>query len=199
MLRLLLTLPATAGLLIILASATAPAAPIPEAKQAPLYFPTKVGATWVYQEGEKEFTETVSKVEQLAWAAVVSVSRSWDGGTTADYQRVAVSAKGLALVGLYGTKFDPPVWLLELPPRAGLEWKTERASDTGPYYDVRVIRREETVETPAGKFVAVPVARRTTLDGRQTGVQWFAPGVGLVRSEYGKETKVLKKFTPAKD
>lgn len=165
-----------------------------------LYFPTTVGDTAVYVEGDAEFTETVIKVEDADGAKIVSLNRGTGGKVLPpEYQRVKVSAKGVALVELYGTKFDPLLWELQLPAKVGSKWTFERASDTGKYFDVRVIHGVETVEVPAGRFMAVKVVRSRTLDNREFGVKWYAPRVGLVKSEYGKETKLLKSFTPARN
>jgi uncharacterized protein DUF3108 len=168
-------------------------------EEEPLYFPTRVGDAAVYLEGDAEVTETVTKVEDAEGAKIVSIDRR--AGTrvvTPEYQRVKVSAKGVALIELYGTKFDPLLWELQLPAKVGSEWNYERASDGGKYFDVRVIQGVETVKVPAGRFKAVKVVRTRTLDNRQIGVRWYAPEVGLVKSEYGKDTKVLKSFTPGK-
>lgn len=189
---------------MILALASTAAIPAPPAangkEKEPLYFPTKVGDTAVYVEGDKEFTETVTKVEDVDGAKKVSVNRgSGDKVITPNYQRVKVSEKGVALVELYGTKFDPLLWELQLPAKVGSKWTFERDADDGKYFDVRVIDGIEAVEVPAGKYMAVKVVRSRTLDNRNFATHWYAPKVGLVKSEYGKETKVLKSFTPGKD
>jgi hypothetical protein len=167
---------------------------------AELYFPTRVGDTRVYRYGEKEFTDTVSRVEQMGDAKVVTVTRSTGKGNgTVVAERVAVSEQGLALLESFGWRLDPPVWLLKLPAKAGHEWTRERDSDTGKYLDIRAIHVSEIIEVPAGRYTAVKVALRTTLDNRQKRVNWFAPGIGLVKSEYGGKTQILKSFTPGKD
>lgn len=202
MARFFVLISAFAAVYALTGFSLSPAAPPPNDKEKEqLYFPVRVGDTAVYTEGDKEFTETVTKVEDVEGTKVVSVDRAFGGKViTRNYQRVNVSTKGIALVELYNTKFDPLLWELKLPAKVGSEWKFERASDTGPYFDVRIIDAIEAVEVPAGKYMAVKVVRSRTLDNRQVGVKWFAPKVGLVKSEYrtetkGLETKVLKSFT----
>src|SRR5205085_9568664 len=101
--------------------------------------------------GDKEFTDTVSKVEEVDGATIVSLDRKSGANVLSpNYQRVKVSTKGVAVIELFGTKFDPLLWELRLPAKVGAEWKHERASDGGPYFDVRVIEGVEAVEVPAG-------------------------------------------------
>jgi hypothetical protein len=171
----------------------------PKAAPAVLYFPTRVGDRRVYRYGEKEFTDIVDRVEQVGETKVVTVTRRTGKGTPDLAERIAVSEKGLARLESFGWRLDPPVWLLKLPAKTGFEWSRARDSDTGKYLDIRTIRGSEMIEVPAGRYSAVKVTLRTTIDNRQKGVFWFAPGVGLVKSEYGDKTQILKSFTPAKD
>jgi hypothetical protein len=170
----------------------------PKAVRAVLYFPTRVGDSRVYRYGEKEFTDTVSRVEQMGDAKVVTVTRS-TGKEIVVAERVAVLEKGLAVLESFGWRLDPAVWVLKLPAKSGFEWTRERDSDTGKYLDIRAICGSEIIEVPAGRYSAVKVTLSTTLDNRQKGTFWFAPGVGLVKCEYGNTTQILRSFTPGKD
>jgi hypothetical protein len=61
----------------------------------------------------------------------------------------------------------------------------------------------EDVETPAGKFKAIPVTSEiTTATGKTKTTAWFALGVGIVKTDLvtrgANAGQVLKSFTPGK-
>lgn len=57
------------------------------------------------------------------------------------------------------------------------------------------------LKVPAGVYEAVRVdSEQDTVDGVRQVQQWYAPGIGLVKSgEVGKPGLVLKSFTPGKE
>src|SRR5262245_54660422 len=80
--RLFTALVALALLLVV-----APAAPVPshlKPKNPPLFFPTKVGAKWVYRTGDLEETFVVTVVAEAGGTKVVTVVE-----VAADGQRYA--------------------------------------------------------------------------------------------------------------
>lgn len=200
--RLLVLLSAVTLLL-----AVAPAAPVPPPpKTPPLYFPTTVGAKWVYQtEGNKdEKVEMVMKVEDKDGEKWVAIGSEWKGKV--DYRHaISVSDKGLAVVDTDVSDLDEPSWLLKLPHKAGNKWDYVIAlPGVGKWKGKAIADGTEKVEVPAGKFEAIRVKLDITFAGdRRQTTAWYAPGVGMlkqiVKSESGERVEVLKSFTPGKD
>jgi hypothetical protein len=148
---------------------TAVAAPVPKAVHAvPLYFPTTVGAKWVYEtpNGQIE-TAVVSAVEKDGDDLIVS--REGADGTRTAYAKVIVSPDGLrqereATGGKVG-------WVLKSTVNAGDSWDM-------PEGGTRTVFGPEEVEVPAGKFHALRV------EYEQFGAKytsWYAPNVGEVK------------------
>jgi hypothetical protein len=98
---------------------------------------------------------------------------------------------------------------IKTPARAGDTWDVRTASlpNYQGWAGTLTVGKEAEVETPAGKFRAVPVeAVGTPLDrnSKPTGAserytRWYAEGIGVVKMTFpdGK-TRVLKSFTPGK-
>src|SRR5262245_42591259 len=89
-----------AVLLIPIAAATpATAAPVPPPKDKeppPYYFPTRVGAEWVYDDDGHEYKFTVTKVERKVGATLVTVGVYQSGGKTTQHSyTVEVSKSGI--------------------------------------------------------------------------------------------------------
>ncbi|QDU20564.1 TapB family protein [Urbifossiella limnaea] len=170
------------------------AAPIPEAaKEQPLYFPTTVGAKWVYERAGVE-QEPVRVVSVEKSGKEVVVSRAGADGTAWRYAKVFVSPAGLRESRLTPTGKSEVVWVLKLPLKAGESWAVGEMK--------RTVHGPEAVDVPAGRFQAVKV-----VDEHDSGAQlvaWYAPGVGRVKqasvSPKGKETVtlLLKSFTPGR-
>ena len=100
------------------------AAPIPEvAKNPVLYYPTTVGSKWVYESKDGEETRVVTRVEEKNGAKVVTVEES-TGGKVRLTTCVAVSEKGLLTVPT--DKYNEPIWLLQLPLKAGKQWQIDK-------------------------------------------------------------------------
>lgn len=164
----------------------------------PLYFPTKVGSTWEYDDGggTKAATKTVAKAEKTARGWEVSVRADKAPGEAGD-DRVLVSEKGVFVMGERDEKYNPPLCVLKLPAHAGDTWDITAPKIAGK----ATTFGEEPVEVPAGKYTAVRVD--TTMALRGTTVKrsyWYAPGVGLVKAtEDGKALVTLRRFTPGKD
>jgi hypothetical protein len=190
----------TPFLLISLAAlaASAPAAPIPDVLKEPvLYFPTKVGAKWTYTHSYKnqpdhETVDGVVAVEEGAdGAKVVTIGRLAAKGGLGPNWWMVVSSRGLFWDGrlenggsLEGT------CVLKLPHRDGQTWAGS--------LDTRVTARGPMLVTvPAGKFSCIQVESRWTLLPPRT--DWYAPGVGLVKSKSTDALTVLKSFAPVKD
>ena len=65
-----------AAALVVLLAGAAPAAPKLRPKpEADLWFPTKIGTTWVYQSGDSRRVEIITAAESRSDGALVTVSR----------------------------------------------------------------------------------------------------------------------------
>ena len=78
----------------------------------------------------------------------------------------------------------PPRPQLKLPPRAGQTWSW---SPSESMFELKIVEKwigEETVKTAAGTYKAWKMQTVTTGEGFSlTSLTWYAPGVGVVRSE----------------
>jgi hypothetical protein len=196
----------TIGLLLL--AAEAPAAPVaPPPREVIHFFPTRIGARWVYvlsREGERD-SESVLEVTAVKdgrdGAKVVTTSHK-SGAEYTPYQMLTVSGRGVGLVATIAADLDEPFWLLRTPAEDGNKWdvvldivgvgvvRTAKATAHSP----------EWVEVPAGKFRAVRVEMDLTFrDERRVTTAWYAPGIGMVKEVHGTEVEMLKSFTPGKD
>lgn len=156
------------------------AAPVPKAKAPPLYFPTTVGATWVYERDGGEEAVSVSAVEKDGDDLVVSRTSADKRGTK--YSPVVVSADGLRQPR---ERADGQVgWVLKSTVRDGDSWEV-------PDGGTRTLHGPEEVQVPAGKYQALRVVWER--DG-ETTTSWYAPGVGEVKRtvKRGKEEAVFR-------
>lgn len=144
------------------------AAPIPAPKRKPLYFPTEVGATWVYQRpGRDDESATVEAVEEEKGEWIVSRKGVGDNATI--YARMVVSREGLRQER-EGT--DGKVgWVLKAGLKPGEFWEV-------PDGGKRKVYGPEPVEVPAGKFQALRVVWEQ--EGA-TLTSWYAPGIGEIK------------------
>jgi hypothetical protein len=206
MIRCLSSLAAT-----LLALPAAPAAPRAKDGNRPAaYFPTRVGAKWVYDDGkETESVREVTAVHVQRDQTIVTVSEAGPKGAVVA-ERVAVSAAGICRLEFNGFPLDR-YWLLKLPAKEGDRWEF----DTPAQQDERgrglrgekgtvTVGPTEEVEVPAGSYRAVRLEIAVTaINGKAVPAirytSWYAPVVGLVKMTRGTEwTRVLKSFTPSK-
>jgi hypothetical protein len=147
------------------------------------YFPTKVGARWVYnwklgpKGGEKELERTyvITDVADKGGAKIVTLAQEVKSGAgqpagvkVYPLEKYLVSDDGLFLTEFVDrsvparadstfTKLDPPWALLKLPVKPDQSW--EHRSLRGEHeskFLYRTVGREE-IEVPAGKYKAVRV------------------------------------------
>lgn len=182
-----------------------PAAPVPKhlfPKDPPLYYPTTKGTRWVYLEDKVEREYVVTKVEKNRTrdATIVSVAAVTEGKER-PYRKVEVSRRGLFWLETTEEKaFDEPIQFFRCPVVAG-DVVPYRCSGPGGIATMKgtmkVIAVEE-IEVPAGTFTAVRVEDGYSHgDFKSRETHWFAPEVGLVKSDYGRrDIHVLKSFTP---
>src|SRR5262245_37295786 len=162
-----------AVLLILLATLTAPAAPALKSKSPALYYPTTVGARWVYQNPGAESTFVVTRVEEKEGAFLVDIAIVADGRETPT-QQMRISAEGVFRVNIGGTTLPSPECLLKLPHKDGQEWEFDLGDANGGAAKLTAVRRES-IETPAGKFETIKIERV----GSNAATYWFAEEVGL--------------------
>jgi hypothetical protein len=201
MIRSLLAVGLIAGL--------AQAAPALKVKP-PLYYPTRIGDTRVYEVRTPgglvdEYVNTVTKVENKDGVAHVTLGIV-DRGETSLWAEVDVSAGGVVRRTAAGQKMEPPEPVVKLPFKAGETWTYQKKSPGGG----RTARKtftlvaEEEVEVPAGKFQAIRIDEEWESNrGHVRSSQWHAPGVGLVKMTTVEgttemSTYVLKAFKPGK-
>lgn len=162
------------------------AAPVPKgAEQKPLYFPTAVGAKWVYETPGGELESAVVSAVQKGDDGSLTVSRTGADGTRVAYSDVIVSAAGLRQ---QRDAADRLGWVLKATAKAGDSWDSPEGK--------RTVSGPEEVKVPAGTFNALRV------DWEQSGAShtsWYAIGVGevkRVRKLDGTETvtRALKSF-----
>lgn len=170
----------------------------PQAKPPEPFFPTRVGTAWVYErEDGKDHPEEIVSAEARGGRLVLSMGRR-EGGTVTPVWAAAVTGDELLWLRRRDRDLAAPIRLLKLPVTPGDAWTSKAQDGTVSTYSVR---EAEDVEVPAGKFKA----HRIDCDWRQDGkahrvTDWYAAGVGLVRSTSDGETvRTLKSFTPAKD
>lgn len=180
------------AILVLLVAAPLAAAPVPKGAASKLYFPTAVGAKWVYVRGDDEEAVEVSEVEKTDGEWVVSRKRS--DGTAQEYLTMTVSAAGLTQPKT--TSGNPgPVILLKAKATAGDTWDVPDGK--------RTFIGAEDVTVAAGTFPTLKVAFDPSGGGDRITL-WYAPGIGEVKrtrtAAGGGETVVrsLKSFTPAK-
>jgi hypothetical protein len=182
---------AVLGLVVLLSGAGA--APLPKKAEPPAYFPTAVGARWVFEtSGGHQTTEVVTAVEAKAGGQAVSVGRE-DGGRVLPELTVLVAADGLSLLAVGGHELKKPHRVLKVPHMDGGKWAD--GSQTTAVYG------PERVEVPAGTYDAIRVEVERPFDGgTMQSVTWYAPGVGPVRRVLragGAElVEALKSFRP---
>lgn len=118
---------------------------------------------------------------------------------------------GNAMMGKMDKALDPPIPLMEFPLKTGKKW-----SWTGSFKFMlksftfttqSEVLAKEKVKVPAGNYEAFKVRTKRLVSNRLLGeeTRWYAPGVGLVKSEnishkifgFGKDrtvTQVLKSY-----
>lgn len=186
--------------------AVAPAAPRPKEKAGSTpYYATRLGDRLVYDDRGRDRTWEVTGVEEKEGETIVSVSEVVD---TAKHpmEKVVVSAQGLRKIELGQFKIEP--WLcFKNSARPGDSWDVQMDSQQNlqGHAGKMTVGKEVEVETPAGKFRAVPVVGELTPLDRMNNpagpaekyTWWFAPGVGVVKMVWpdGK-ARVLKAFIP---
>ncbi|HEX3151677.1 MAG TPA: hypothetical protein VHR66_26635 [Gemmataceae bacterium] len=142
---------------LLLSVCAASAAPKPKDDGKPvLYFPSRVGTKWVYDEG-RETSFEVSAVEIKADVTIVTVDAIRPKGKSL-HEKVSVSAKGVERIQF--SNYEPfSYWLLKLPAKVGDSWDFDVAKQSTLRGEkgTKTIGETELIEVPAGKFRAICV------------------------------------------
>ena len=144
---------------VLLALPAAPAAPRTKDGDRPAaYFPTRVGAKWVYDDG-KELVREVTAVEVKRDETIVTVSEHRPKGAVVA-ERVSISAAGVYRLEFHGFPLDR-YCLLKLPAKEGDKWEFDyptqrdaRGSGLRGEKGTVIVGPAENVEVPAGKYRA---------------------------------------------
>ena len=182
-------------------AALAPAAPVPKhlmREQGPAYYyPTTVGAKWVYEDtAGGDYVVVVTKVEDRKGTKVVTAERE-TGEQRVPEEVMEVSATGFVRTHCWDGALDPPLPILNVPFKVGDSWAFRFDGGGG----TKTIGAIETIKVPAGTFEAVRVDTDfTRANQRRLTHWWYAPGVGLVKmTEDDRIVWLLKSFTPGKE
>lgn len=164
-----------------------------------LYFPTTVGAKWIYDLDGKEESETLTAIESKGMAIVATIQRIDEFGKKREY-KMRLSKDGLfQLSGVgFATKHGPSC-RLKLPHKPGQQWEAYTGARGGGFGTLTAFGPEK-IKVPAGEFEVIRVETLfPQLDGDDViGKFWYAPRVGLVKYECGKYVRVLKSFASGK-
>ena len=158
---------------------------------APDYFPLRVGDSWTYRStvGDTEFSVKVTgeekqadgtiryDAEKLAGAKVL-ISYSKPSGWVLMLSERYTEHEGLEV------KYEPPKQYLKNPLVAGAKWSWKGKDYTQTDIDEnhQVIDFED-ITVLAGKFRAMKVVSQIVGAAPMTRTNWYADGVGLVKSE----------------
>lgn len=172
-------------LLTLVAAAQKSEAPAPD------YFPLRVGDSWSYRstDGETEHSLKVLSeekqadgkirylVEKLAGAKVLTVF-SKSGGWVLMHSERYPEHEGLEI------KYEPAKQYLQNPLIAGSKWSWNGKDYTQTELDeTHQVVDFEDVTVRAGKFRAMKVVSKIVGAAPLTRTNWYADGVGLVKSE----------------
>jgi hypothetical protein len=140
----------------------------------------------------------VTAVSDRGGATIVSVGQLHEDETVTPLMKVATTGTRLVRLERGSCKLDTPEVWLKLPSERDQTWDYFTGDASLP---VRPVSRQRTlgvedITVPAGTFRCVGVS--SYLNGH-TLTCWYAPDVGLVKTEAATWTEVLKSFTPPKD
>jgi hypothetical protein len=184
-------------LAVLVLAVPASAAPVPKAP-AKNYFPLQVGHKWEYvnPDGSESHTEEVTAEEKQDGAVFYTVTRSRKQGLSDTVFKV--DKDGVARVRQGPIEYDPPMLAVKPALAVGDRWTAKlRISGREAEYELEVGKPQE-LKVPA--FTAVPVIQTNANRLTKSTTYWYAPDVGLVKSEVSPLfVTELKAFTPAKE
>ena len=186
--------------LVLMVTATTAAPRVKAKPAAPTFFPTAVGTTWVYREGTRQVTEIITAREDRDDGKMVTIT-SIAGWNSVYTRQLLVTRREVCLATFGPFTCTQPVCVFRAQAPAGEKWGTSD-QDNEPLALGQVYRTGPNVEVdvPAGRFEATPVERQSTgfVSGGGCSMEWYSPGVGVVKAEYGRVTRVLVAFYPGR-
>lgn len=150
------------------------------------YFPIRPGSNATFRFPGIEHEYRCTRVEVFD-KKVCGRFETFVNGKMSKVEHIHVAADGVYRVAFNGNKIDPPLLLLQLPPRVGQDWLTEsKLMGQKIRGDSKVTA--ERVVSPAGVFATMVVKSRISIldaENKPTAVMqsgsWFAPKVGMVK------------------
>jgi hypothetical protein len=103
------------------------------------------------------------------------------GDRVVSNEHIAIEKDKITRQAMLGFRPEPPVTLLQLPPKKGDEWTIDSKIGTETMKGKGVVDEEE-VEVPAGKFKATKVTIDIETNGMKIkSVCWYAEKTGMVK------------------
>ncbi len=190
----------TLGLALWLFLPVAGSAPKPKGdEKAAAFVPTTPGDAWVIISSKGVARSwVVTETERKEGALLVTTAEVGADGKPARTVTYEVTKAAVCRVAEDGKPLPALDCLLKLPPTPGAKWEQPMFAPDGTRQEtaVRTVVGEEEVETPAGKFKAVRVDTEYPA-GRPWSKVWYAPGRGVVMTDFGGSAFKLKSFTQA--
>ena len=184
------------AVLVILAVAMPAAGPVVAGPAgsgpAPSIFPLVVGATWVRKNDDgTEATSRVVGPKTVGTTRCVVIERKAVERGRERIARTCFLATATEVLVIETTTprgdltvLNPPRPALKLPPRAGQTWSWSPADSA---FELKIAEKwigQETIKVSAGTFRAWKLQTIATgEDSEITSLTWYAPDVGVVRSE----------------
>ncbi len=188
------------------------ATPVPEPPLATTYLPLHDGAEWSYFNESTNVSSTFSVQPVFTNIGGVSAKGLRDSDGVINYY--TQSSLGLALHGARDTdgtvlSFDRPLRILDTDPAPGDSANTtgnvtvtlpDLSRYTLSFQFTSQVEGRELVRTPAGHFDALRVRTSLSISGSiegepislsDTGVDWMARGLGIVKTRESDGTEVL--------
>lgn len=152
------------------------------------YYPLEEGATWTYRL-RAGFVERVEQIRVVRKIAVGGVS-GWEAAGPMGPSRLAWSSGRLIAESVPGTRFDPPIVLLDpTEPKAAWRWPANgKASVTTggrkTEATAEATQRPEDLEVGGRTFKTLRSTLTLRIDGATLELDtWFAQGIGPLRQE----------------
>ena len=182
------------------------AAPIPKyAKKNPTdFYPLKNGNVWKYAQDTLEVEVKCSDVVDDGkgkWTALLTTTTNLK---VAAKETLRIDVEGIWQTSLNDTDCDPPLQKFRLDTKDGEAW-THTAKFNRVVYECNITRKDDVeVKVKAGTYLTVMITTVATIGKSEVIiVQWFADGVGIVKTEtkiqnFPASTMELKAFEAGK-
>ncbi len=192
------------GALVLLATALA-GAQDKAGNLAANYYPLQVGNQWTFKVTIEDKSNTavsrIAKIETIDKLPLARLEASVNGNVRAT-EHLMQTEQGIFRYRNNDKEITPPICLLKYPVKDKAKWEGEikLGNEKGKYL---CETKEESVETPAGKYKAVKVSLRLESKGQNVATSyWFVKDIGIVKQTVEaaglSNLMELEKFEPAK-